>query len=507
MAKKNTNNKELVQVALDSHKWINTPVVYTTFGKDFNNFQQDVMLQVSGHLQEYMKQYLDDGRYLSKEPPPKPMFSKEEIAAGIPTVRLNLSEFGLRYDYDVESALKSITELWVRKPVFDPQTGIKKGEDIFPVFKKVFVPKSTISAEGEALRYKGKDKIDEKTGELIKYNPERVDGYIEVTINEEVAAYAFDMSRGYFNHLERIAYFCNSAHTSRLYLLLMTHVSRGQMSPQIKYMELKDYLGMFRRNKETDEVESVMYEKYSQFSKQVLNVAQKDLLRLADENKTEIVFEYEPVYRGFKKRGDPDFIKFSITRTELGKARDIQLHRKSKEEKLITFLQARYANLDVRIASMVVGSVSDDQWNAFYMFVTKSISKMVEDVKPDDPAAYLVANMRKWINDHKEPETEPSLFEEVDFVEVESRPLTPVDTKHLASSILDNLRYEFGNGQMGYDYFFSKRTAVTINGNVAVMTTHESVIGQLMTNINVDKINKAVKAVLGADATFEIRPL
>lgn len=330
MAKK-TNNKELVQVALDSHRWINTPVVYTTFGANFNRFQQDVMLQVSGHLQSYMKQYLDDGRFLSKDKP-KPIFTSDVLANGIPPVRIELSNLnvGDTHYSDVDAALDSLRSLWAKKPVFDEQTGIKKGDDWKPVFKNVFVPESAISSEGIEYQYQGSDKVNED-GTVERYVPKRKGGYIDVTINDEVAAYVFDMSRGYFNHLERIAYFCNSAHTSRIYLLLMQYVSRGQMSALIPYMELKDHLGMIERKEKSDEILSVKYDKFSQFCKQVLDVAQKDLKRLSDENKTEIEFDYEAIYRGMRKRGNPDFIKFKITRTELGKARDQRLHRNQIE--------------------------------------------------------------------------------------------------------------------------------------------------------------------------------
>lgn len=331
MAKK-TNSKELVQVALDSHRWINTPVVYTTFGANFNRFQQDVMLQVSGHLQAYMKQYLDDGRYLNKEKP-KPIFTSEVLAKGIPPVRIELSNLnvGDTHYSDVDAALDSLRSLWAKKPVFDEQTGIKKGEDWKPVFKNVFVPESAINSEGIEYQYQGSDKVNDD-GTVERYVPKRKGGYIDVTINDEVAAYVFDMSRGYFNHLERIAYFCNSAHTSRIYLLLMQYVSRGQMSALIPYMELKDHLGMIERKEKSDEILSVKYDKFSQFCKQVLDVAKKDLERLSDENKTEIEFDYEAIYRGMRKRGNPDFIKFKITRTELGKARDQRLHRNQIEE-------------------------------------------------------------------------------------------------------------------------------------------------------------------------------
>lgn len=501
MAKKTQpNNKELVQVALNSHKWINTPVVYTSFGSNFNSFQQDVMLQVSGHLQDYMKQYLDDGRYLSKEPPPKPMFTKAELDSGLAPIRLELSEFGIRYDYDVKAALEAITQLWVRKPVFDEQTGIKKGEDVLPVFKKVFLPESAISQEGETYKYRGKDKTD-KDGNTVKYVPMRNDGYIEVTINEDVAAYVFDMSRGYFNHLERIAYFCNSAHTSRLYLLLMSYVSRGQMSPQIPYFDLKEHLGMVERDKETNDVIGIKYEKFSQFSKQVLNVAQTDMQRLASDNKTEIIFEYEPVYRGFRKRGDPAFVKFSISRTELGKARDMRLHRRSKEDRIVMTLAKQYPTLDIRILSMVVSSVTDEQWDEFCKY-TKAIQKIVNEVNPDDTAAFIISTLRKWINDRKQPEAEPSLFDDVDYAEVQS---VKSDVDYSAD-VISNLQTEFGNGQMGYEYYFSRHATCTIvNGHEVTIAVPSSCVSVIVNSPHViERIIRCVTKVIGDSIKFDV---
>lgn len=447
MAKK-TNNKELVQVALDSHRWINTPVVYTTFGTNFNRFQQDVMLQVSGHLQDYIKRYLDGARYLQKERP-KPIFTSDELARVIPPIHIDLDSLGVGDTHyaDIEDSLKSIRELWAKKPVFDEKTGVKTGETWYPVFKKVFVPQRHLDQEGNEFKYKGSDKVLED-GTIEKYVPTRKLGYIEVTINDEVAAWVFDMSQGYFNHLERIAYFCNSAYTTRVYLLLMPYVSRGQMSPLVEYTEVRKRLGMTEPEKKPAsdddgeapkeqtvsadaEKQDEKYKKFSQFCKQVLDVAKKDMQRVADDNKCEIVFDYEPVYRGTRKRGDPDSIRFKVKLTELGKARWQQMHR-----------------------------------------------YQVEDPAPA----------------HKDArEMEPSLFDEAEMSGV-------VETPDYPTQILAFLRAAFGNGQQGYDYWFGKRAKASVSDDKqqVVLAVPASVKDSLKASaMLMEKIHRSVAEVMG----------
>lgn len=455
MAKK-TNNKELVQVALDSHRWINTPVVYTTFGANFNRFQQDVMLQVSGHLQEYIKRYLDDARYLKKERP-KPIFTSDELARVIPPIHIDLDGLivGDTHYADIEESLKSIRELWAKKPVFDEKTGVKTGETWYPVFKKVFVPQRHLDQVGNEYKYNGSDRVLED-GTVEKYVPTRKLGYIEVTINDEVAAWVFDMSQGYFNHLERIAYFCNSAYTTRVYLLLMPFVSRGQMSPMVEYAEVRKRLGMTEPEKKPDETEASAdateqtasadkareekYKKFSQFCKQVLDVAKKDMQRVADDNKCEIVFDYEPVYRGMRKRGDPDSIRFKVKLTELGKARWQQMHRYQVEE---------------------------------------------PEPSPQDARADI----------------EPSLFDDAEMMGKE--PDYPAE-------LLTSLRSSFGNGQQGYDYYFGKRARASVDDShtQVVLAVPASVKDSIKASaMAMEKIHRSVVDVLGHDAEVLVVPL
>ncbi len=406
MAKKATeNNDEKVRLALDEHRWINTPVIYTTHGSSFTRFQQDVMLQVSGKLQDHFTKYLEDGRYKDKEKP-KSAIAKEDLARGLAPLRLEMKDLNVGDSHygDVSKMLDALTKLYVYAPVFDKDTGLKKGMDYMPIFSKIFIPESYTTKEGGDYAYK----VDED-GKPIASS--RRDGYVDVTINTEVAAYAFDMDQGYFNHLERIALFCNSAFTSRLYLLLMKYVSRGQMHPAIDYFELKDFLGMYERKEKSSEITKEKYEKFSQFRKQVLDVARRDMERLCDENKIEIMLActdgckegYEPMYRGSAKRGNPEKIKFHIKRTPLGVARELELHRGSSEQRLCDKLLELYPTLDEIRLRQFVADVPEDLWNDFKKYAYNGVPKAVEQPHQwnGKPEFFVFYIMEQWVKQHQ----------------------------------------------------------------------------------------------------------
>ena len=62
----------------------------------------------------------------------------------------------------------------------------------------------------------------------------------------------------------------------------------------------------------------VPYAKFAHFKTKVLDAVKDDLDRMARENHTDITFTYEAVYLNGRKRGDPDYIEFTIMSTDLG---------------------------------------------------------------------------------------------------------------------------------------------------------------------------------------------
>lgn len=386
MDKEKNKGTELIKLALNQHRWINTPASYTTIGSQLQSLQQDVMLMVSGKLQDYMKKYFEEEHHKDRKNSycgshVSPLISEQALRE-MPPIRINLSDLGVsdtNYAY-VEKMLKAIQELWIRVPVFDTNSGLKNGELRVPVFKKIFIPSKDTNAEGEEYRYRRA-----AGGEHLQRGRRRCP-YIEVAINSEAAAYAFDMSAGYINHLERIALWCSSCYTSRLYLLLMKYVGMGNMCPVIDYFELKDFLGMIDRDEESGEVTGEKYRGFfSRFSKSVLNVAKRDMERLSIDNKIEIVLDetraengYEAIYRGERKRGNPDAIRFYIKRNALGIARDIRVHRARGEMKLVAALLEMYPSLDKGGLLEIFSEVSDEMWKNFCKYAYKELPTVVE---------------------------------------------------------------------------------------------------------------------------------
>ena len=457
MAKKakKEDKDEKLQLALNELRWINTPVNYTSYAKSYSLIQQDVMLLVSGRLQDHFAKFLNEHRYLSKERPNGGITKEDLLKMG--PIRLRLSDFGIESSHYDESAkvINQMKKIEFHLPRFDPETGFRKGEDYMPIFSNIFMPKNFTSREGEDFNYSGDSdtKTDEDGQEVRKF---RRDGYIEVTINIEVAKAVFDMADGYFNHLERIAYFCNSAYTSRLYLLLMKYASKGQMHPVIDYRELKEALGMFKVDVEkSDDAQPAKvtttekYQKFSQFRKQVLDVARGDMERLCEENKIEIMLAcidpdkkgYEPIYRGGTKRGNPNKIKFHIKRTPLGVARELEIHRGSSEKRLCAKLMSLYPTLDEERLKAFVADVPEDLWNDFKTYAYNGVPKAVEQPHRWNGTMkdFVFYIMEQWIKQHTEKQVvqQPSLFadDEVKPGEKEWQQLLRLIDKDLAADL------------------------------------------------------------------------
>ena len=105
MAKKakKEDKDEKLQLALNELRWINTPVNYTSYAKSYSLIQQDVMLLVSGRLQDHFAKFLNEHRYLSKERPNGGITKEDLLKMG--PIRLRLADFGIdssHYDESVK---------------------------------------------------------------------------------------------------------------------------------------------------------------------------------------------------------------------------------------------------------------------------------------------------------------------------------------------------------------------------------------------------------------------
>lgn len=304
-----------------SHSWIKTPFAYTKLSSKLSLIQQNALLMVSDHLQSYIKDFYNLHLDKSKKRP-KSLFTEHLLKNGIPSFRIYLADLGVQpNNYKVVREAIEEMNVMVEHPIFD-ENGIPTGETAFnPVFEEF-----RIKETGDYYHYEKEN--DEGKRELAE--SARHYGYIDVQINHKVAEWAFDMSAGYVNHLKLIARYSTKRPTPRLYLLLMRELGQKKQRVRFTIQELKEYLGIVPYKDEKSGEMITPYPKFAHFRTKVIEPVKADLDRMAKLDQTDIKFEYELIYPGSRKRGEPEYIEFTIIRTHLGDAYNVIVnHAKS----------------------------------------------------------------------------------------------------------------------------------------------------------------------------------
>lgn len=324
MANKNDGKKITIQqmrelVARES--WVKTPFRYTQLGAGLSLIQQQALLMVSGHLQGYIKDFYNLHLDRSKKRP-KALFSEHVLKNGIPPFKIWLADLGVQPN-NYKEARRAIDEinLQVEHPELDDDgnpTGRTLLTNVFSQFG--------FEETGEYYHFGEEGEDGEKQAVKMKQP------YIDVKINPDVAEWAFDMSQGYVNHLKLIANYSSKRPTPRLYLMLMNRTKKGEKEVTIPLTELKEYLGIVPyKNEQGDMV--TPYPKFANFKQKVIEAVKADLDRMAalDPPKTDITFTYELIYPGSRKKGDPEAIRFFVSRTILGDAYNVVVNHKPSE--------------------------------------------------------------------------------------------------------------------------------------------------------------------------------
>lgn len=309
------NNQKQQQLALarqmvEQRSWTKTPFSYTRLGAGLTLLQQQALLLVSDHLQPYIKRFYELKMDRQRETP-KSLFTDAVLREGIPPFRIYLQDLGV-LPSNYEAARKAIDEinLQVEHQTVDPASG-----KLVTVLTNVF-SQFGFETSGDFYHYTDAQGNQQATA--------RQQPYIDVKINPDVAAWAFDMASGYVNHLKLIALYSTKRPTPRVYMLLMRALKKDDVRTDLRvpFDELKEYLGIVPyKDKRTGEFVTP-YPMFSNFKQKVLDAVRDDLLRMARQvpPTTDITFTYEPVYPGRRRKGDPEAILFHIERTSLGLA-------------------------------------------------------------------------------------------------------------------------------------------------------------------------------------------
>lgn len=383
MEKKQGISKEEMRQLVESHSWIKSPFAYTKLGANLSLVQQQSLLMVSDHLQTYIKDFYNLKLDKSKKRP-KSLFTEHLLKNGIPPFRIYLADLGVQAgNYrDVRKAINEMAVM-VEHPVLDDD-GIPTGETAFnPVFEEFRVKET-----GDYYHYEREN----EEGLMEMAESVRHYGYIDVQINPKVAEWAFDMSAGYVNHLKLIARYSTKRPTPRLYLMLMRAIGQGKKRVRYTLQELKEYLGIVPYVNEKGETVTP-YPKFAHFRIKVLDAVRDDLDRMAKLNQTDIRFEYELIYPGSRKRGEPEYIEFKIERTQLGDAYNVIVNHQPSELKPLPqqqdMFQEEYKAVWKKCLEDIVANVKDEQIKqrfrqiGFYQYdrTTNVLTLSIPDIK------------------------------------------------------------------------------------------------------------------------------
>lgn len=373
-----TNNALIKE--LSSTEFIKQPYLYAMVGADFSLYQRSIMIEIVKSMQDRFNAYLknrsaDGNGQLS-------LFPEDSKGGGFVTFRISAASIGVKpREYaELEEACRNLIQMNFSYYEYDDSG--RKTRTYANLFSTIKMPTVPVSGSVEK---------------------EKRMNYVEARMDAKVLEYLCDLGngKGYLDHIYRIACISKRKRTPSIYIYL----SRWKDYPKksVEYIELKKFLGVITLEKERvngklSNIEKDKYPKFSKFCKEVMDPIREDLNRLADENQVDFTFDYEPVYKGVSKRGNPDEILFHIRLSKLGE----ELSRKRRQQKfpadVWNLLRSEYklTETDVRMLSNML---PDGLVNEFRAEVLELQDRM-NRYKVNNPKSYVVTSLKNFILQH-----------------------------------------------------------------------------------------------------------
>lgn len=323
---------ELIQ-QLQNSEYIKNPLVYSQIRGDFSLIQTNVLVAIAATMQTRINDRFVDGKM-------GPLFSKEELSKGKITFEVPLQSLGVKTkEYAaVHEACKGLTKLDTTYNYVD-ENGQKRTRTSV-IFTDVDVPTYTTS-----------------TGQ------ERRSGIIKIDMNASVADQVFNQSGAYVEHLGGIVKLCRSPRTPRLYIYLSAW-KKNRMCTH-SYDALKEFLGVLVYSKDRSKVLQDKCTTWAVFHRDVLKPAQREMDKLASRGEIEFTFEYEPVYKNGKKRGNPDSVRFLlIPARPVEQPEEVQQPEAAPVSTLTPEQQSQWS----RFVCLVQERVGDQFYNTYFKF-------------------------------------------------------------------------------------------------------------------------------------------
>ncbi len=448
MKKKNPNliseSNEMVKSLLDSGL-IKSPVVSTQIRGNFTLAQSKMVTAILVQLQDRIEKNIKartSGGFTND------LFALSDVTDGEVTFKIPFTDLGVRADgYDeLEKACRDILKLDMTYSEYNETTG---GDDLVMrnIFTEIRIPTS---------------KEDGGTG--------RRKGYLMVSMSYKSANSAFGMRKGYTEYQLGLISKFKSPRTLRLYTYLSSWREKGFYSA--KYEDLKEYLGtLVYKNDARTEVALDQYVAWSEFRRAVLMPAYKELKSKAEEGVADFYFEFDPIYPGLKKRGNPKEVRFTIIQTDLGK----EMQTMKQVRKFQALLIEKY-------------HITDAEWNLIQPLLSgievsslreemHRIDVMIDKKKPENIHAYASQCLIQWLMKTRPMEFDFNQAEEIESTEQKNvEELLDEESRAKWQSFEDAVRAEMG--ETWHDTFFVCCSPVEVTDRILKVKTPSKFVAE-----------------------------
>lgn len=376
-------------------QYINTPFAYTRTQRGLTLLQQQIMMRVSAHLQDYLKKFFKDGELIMSPERPKPIMSASDLEA-LPPVRINLSEMGISSTVysRLRDALKRVLSLTIDVGSIDASGR--------PVRKTMFLFSSfelPVTDKGTTVKMKVADGFD-----FENVSVDRLRGYVDISLNKDAVFTMFDMAQGYVTHPENIARIGRVDNMPLMYYLVRHKMQNFKLNrAQITPNEIREYLGYVTHDPiDPKKITRVQFAQYSRLRERVIKVALDDIRRAYDNGQIDFYFEFVEVRPKGRVKGEPSYVEFAKVGTNKHAE---ETKRRNSQRLLVKSLMEQYPTLDEKTLNAFSEQVSDELWEDFKTYAYNGLIKAIEQPHrwAGSHEEFVYHLLSQWVRTHKKP--------------------------------------------------------------------------------------------------------
>ena len=475
--------------------WIKQPVNLTFMRGDIDRIQMSFIVNIMDRLQVKVNEWLS--RDSAEKALSPNLFTKEEQERGMEPVRIPLSDLGVIPAH--YNRLDAATDILAQRFVTVDATDEKGGQyvDKIPIFEKIRIPRKKINKNGEQVMQR--------------------ESYVEVTLSRPAVSNFFQMNR-YNRYIKNVVLNCKCRYTARIYLFLTAYKFSQKKQWVADYQDLRRILGLdeivdFNQNPPL--WKAVKYENYTDFRKRVLNDSKRELDEIAQRNEVDCYFDYEEVFFGGHRRGNPEKIIFKIQITDLGMQDSDRNARSYAVQRLIPVLE-EYFGFGNEEASRIVDKIGDVSVDKF-LFKIDELREYVrtKEGKISNVKAYAYSVLTEYLMDEQSTIVEvPNEPEEQkpgesggveEETQKEEMPLTneqkyqqKQDAEKKYRSKVCGLLFE-RLGEATYLQLFADSRFVDYQNNCLAIKIQNSDFADIVRNSFMPQLMQAVKDVFGEE--------